>query len=91
MINIIMACTCASNAITLLVLILQQIFSSTMNVVFLEEPQDICIHEGEDAYLPCVYTGTAALPRWRISENVYFTNTLPDPYYYDGNAWTHCL
>ena len=79
--------TCTVKITSFLAVFLQQcLCNETQPVVFLEEPRNTCILEGEDAYLPCVYTGTSTLPHWTINGNVYSTNRLPAPYYYNGTG-----
>ena len=46
-------------------------------VVFTEEPEDICVKIGIEAFFPCTYTGTSASSLWKINGRVYSSARLP--------------
>lgn len=45
--------------------------------MFLSEPQDICVIEGQDAFFPCEYNGTDYYVKWKIKGKIESTARLP--------------
>ena len=71
---------------SLLTVTLLQHTGGIQPTVFLSEPQDVCILEGEGTYFPCIYTGTTVLPYWKINGSLYPTNRLPGQHHYNGTG-----
>ena len=62
------------------------LYSGCANILYINEPRDICVSEGEDGFFPCTYTGTLAVPRWRINNDVFSTSTIPAQHFYNGTG-----
>ena len=48
------------------------------NVVFMHQPQDTEAVSGNDAFFPCIYTGTRGAPHWVVNQTrAYPVSALP--------------
>ena len=56
------------------------------DVVFLQEPMNVTVSEGMNAFFPCYYHGTTAAPTWRINSRTFHNNRLPPKHSYDVSA-----
>ena len=55
-------------------------------IVFLQEPNNVTVVEGMDAFFPCTYHGTSGVPDWRIANNDFVISTLPHKHSYNGSG-----
>ena len=62
------------------------ILSVLGKIMFLQEPRNVTVSEGADAFFPCTYHGTTGVPDWRISNNVFVTSVLPPRHSYNGSG-----
>ena len=52
----------------------------------LQEPKNVTVFEGMDAFFPCYYHGTSGIPTWRIANHEFATSALPPRYFYNGSG-----
>lgn len=57
-------------------------------VSFTSQPQNVTVINGGDAYFPCTYNGTDALPHWRIAGRNYSLRKLPSWHTHDSTGLT---
>ena len=55
-------------------------------IVFLQEPKNVTVSEGAEAFFACTYHGTTGVPVWRITNNVFVTSALPPRHSYNGTG-----
>ena len=55
-------------------------------IVFLQEPKNITVLDGMDAFFACTYEGINGVPSWRITNQIFVTNALPPRYSYNGSG-----
>ena len=60
------------------------ILSVPGHIMFLQQPRNVTVPEGADAFFACTYNGTTGVPDWKISNNVYVT--LPPRHSYNGTG-----
>ena len=64
------------------------VFFMVGRIVFDQEPMNVTVSEGMDAYFPCSYNGTVRSPSWKINNHTYFVNNLPMKTSYNGSVLT---
>ena len=52
--------------------------------MFLQEPKNVTVSEGLNAFFACTYNGTSRVPVWRIANEVFVTSALPPRHSYNG-------
>ena len=55
-------------------------------IVFIQQPQNVTVSEGADAFFPCSYLGTSGVPSWKINNKVFVTSPLPSRHLYNGSG-----
>ena len=55
-------------------------------IVFSQEPKNVTVFEGMDAFFPCTYHGTSGIPTWRITNTSFATSALPPRHSYNGSG-----
>lgn len=50
--------------------------------MFLQEPKNVTVSEGADAFFACIYHGTTGVPVWRIANDVFVASALPPRHSY---------
>ena len=55
-------------------------------IVFLQQPMNVTLAAGMDAFFACTYLGTSGVPDWRISNNVFVASALPPRHLYNGSG-----
>ena len=55
-------------------------------IVFLQEPKNVTVLEGADAFFACTYHGTTGVPVWRIANDVFVASALPARHSYNGSG-----
>ena len=55
-------------------------------IVFLQEPKNVTVAEGMDAFFACTYLGTSGVPVWRIANHEFVASTLPPRHSYNGSG-----
>ena len=55
-------------------------------IVFLQEPKNITVFEGISAFFACTYEGIDVAPRWRINNQTFVANALPDGHSYNRSG-----
>ena len=69
-----------------LTLLLTAYIGCVAQIQFINEPQDVCITEGENGFFPCTYAGTVSVPKWTINHIKYSASTLPPQHFYNGSG-----
>ena len=55
-------------------------------IVFLQEPKNVTVAEGKDAFFPCSYLGTNRSPSWTINSHIFLISSLPPKHSYNGSG-----
>ena len=55
-------------------------------IFFSQEPKNVTVFEGMDAFFPCSYHGTSGIPTWRIGKTSFTTSALPPKHLYNGSG-----
>ena len=55
-------------------------------IVFIQQPKNVTVSEGTDAFFPCSYRGTSGVPAWRINNDDFVTSALPPRHSYNGSG-----
>ena len=61
-------------------------FFMTGQIIFLQEPRNVTVTEGVDAFFPCTYYGTNRSPHWKINSSIYSISDLPPRHLYNGSG-----
>ena len=62
------------------------VVSTPGQIVFLQEPKNVTVSEGADAFFACIYHGTTGVPVWRIANDVFVASALPPRHSYNGSG-----
>ena len=54
--------------------------------MFLQEPKNMTVSEGMDAFFACTSNDTSGVPTWRIANHEFATSALPPRYFYNGSG-----
>ena len=54
--------------------------------MFLQEPKNMTVSEGMDAFFACTSNDTNGVPTWRIANHEFATSALPPRYFYNGSG-----
>ena len=50
------------------------------NIIFVSEPRDMIVAEGETVTFECTFNGSSLTPYWRINNVIYFIASIPPEY-----------
>ena len=59
---------------------------SGQDVRFIRQPQDTVVSIGGNAFFPCTYNGTRAVPHWVVNNTGYTESALPSGLIYNGTG-----
>ena len=62
------------------------VFSIAGQNGYLQQPKNVTVFEGMDAFFACSYIGINAVPRWRITNQIFVSGALPPRYSYNGSG-----
>ena len=62
------------------------VFFILAQIMFLEEPRNVTVSEGTDAFFACTSNDTSGVPTWRIANHEFATSALPPRYFYNGSG-----
>ena len=65
---------------------LNVVFSMLGRIVFLQEPKNVTVFEGMNAFFACTYEGTNVVPRWRINNQIFVASALPRGHSYNRSG-----
>lgn len=54
--------------------------------MFIDEPQDACIYEGNSALFRCTLAGATSTPLWKINGRIYSSTRLPINHEFNGTG-----
>ena len=66
--------------------VISTVFFILAQIMFLQEPKNMTVSEGMDAFFACTSNDTSGVPTWRIANHEFATSALPPRYFYNGSG-----